>query len=200
MKTKVPAFLMAIALAALITLSVPIHATAEGKQAAPAPEMGPGFELGSGMVTTAEVVGIDYADRVLMLLGPEGNVVYYEVSDEARNFDQIDIGDRVRVEYYGSVALYLGDHGLKPAANTGRVTGRAAKGEKPAGIMVETVDVSAKIKAIDREKRTVTLELPDGHVITTRVDTSVKTFDTLQVGHSIHARYTEAIAVSVEKS
>lgn len=64
---------------------------------------------------------------------------------------------------------------------------------------METVDVSATVQAIDKKKRTVTLKGPDGKLVTTRVDKSVKGFDTLKVGDSIHARFTEAIAISVEK-
>jgi hypothetical protein len=64
---------------------------------------------------------------------------------------------------------------------------------------VETIDVSAKIRAIDKANRSVTLELPDGSVSKTHVDSSIKAFDTLKVGDVIHARMTEAIAISVEK-
>ena len=81
----------------------------------------------------------------------------------------------------------------------GLVVARSAKGDKPAVVAVEAVDVSATVQAIDRTKRTVTLKGPDGKLLTTRVDKSVKAFDTLRVGDSIHARYTEAIAISVEK-
>ncbi len=45
----------------------------------------------------------------------------------------------------------------------------------------------------------MTLELADGTKVTTKVDKSVKAFDTLKVGDSVHARYTEAIAISVER-
>jgi uncharacterized protein YcbX len=69
----------------------------------------------------------------------------------------------------------------------------------PAGIAVEAVDISAEVMAIDKQKRSVTLELPDGRKVTTKVDKSVKAFDTLKVGDAIHARYTEAIAISVER-
>ena len=63
---------------------------------------------------------------------------------------------------------------------------------------METVDVSATVQAIDKKKRTVTLKGPDGKKFKTKVDKSVKAFDTLKVGDSIHVRYTEAIAISVE--
>ncbi len=65
--------------------------------------------------------------------------------------------------------------------------------------MVEVIDVSAKVQAIDRKKRIVELKRPDGKLVTTKVDESVQAFDTLKVGDSIHARITEAIAISVEK-
>lgn len=79
------------------------------------------------------------------------------------------------------------------------VVARSAKGAKPVGYAIEAADVSARVQAIDKKERTVTLKLPDGKMVTTKVDQSVKAFDTLKKGDSIHARYTEAIAISVEK-
>jgi hypothetical protein len=64
--------------------------------------------------------------------------------------------------------------------------------------VVEAVDVSATVQTIDRSKCTVTLKGPDGKSLTPKVDPSVKAFDTLKVGDSIHARYTEAVAISAE--
>lgn len=61
------------------------------------------------------------------------------------------------------------------------------------------MEVSATVQAIDRKKGTVTLKGQDGKLVTTKVDKSVEGFDTLKVGDSIHARFTEAIAISVEK-
>ena len=79
------------------------------------------------------------------------------------------------------------------------VVARSPKGAKPAGVAVETVDVAATVEAIDKKKRTVALKLPDEKMVTTTVEQSVKAFDTLKKGDSIHARYTEAIAISVEQ-
>ncbi|MCZ6757115.1 MAG: hypothetical protein O7C39_02430 [Bacteroidetes bacterium] len=158
-----------------------------------------GVEVGDVVVITAEVVAIDRVDRTVALLGPGGNVVEVEVGHEARNFDQIKLGDRVKVKYYESVALYVGKKGQKPGATAGLVAARSSKGDKPAVLVVEAVDVSATVQTIDKKKRTLTLKRPDGKLVTTKVDKSVKAFDTLKVGDSIHARITEAIAISVEK-
>lgn len=187
MKTRMSIFLIALSLVAFLALQVPTPVSAQE------------VELGEEVTVTAEVVAIDRVDRTLALLGPEGNVVVIEVSHAARNFDQIEVGDQVKAQYYESVALYLGKRGVKPEESAGLVVARSAKGDKPAVVAVEAVDISATVQAIDRTKRTVTLKGPDGKLLTTKVDKSVKAFDTLRVGDSIHARYTEAIAISVEK-
>ena len=158
-----------------------------------------GVKVGGVVKVTAEVVAIDRVDRVLALLGPQGNVVEVEVGHAARNFDQIEVGDRVNVAYYESVAIFIGKKGQKPKASAGLVAARSEKGDKPAGVVVEVVDVTATVQAIDRKTRKVSLKRPDGKLVTHKVDESVKAFDTLKVGDSIHARITEAIAISVEK-
>jgi hypothetical protein len=165
----------------------------------PVPLRAEGVELGEGVTLTAKVVHVDYVDRELGLLGSDGKVVYVEVGKEARNFDQIQVGDMLNVTYYESVALFIGKGDEKPDASSGTVAARSAKGDMPAGLVIETDDISADVKAIDREKRTVTLELPSGEMVTKKVDPAVKAFDTLQVGDSVNVRYTEALAISVER-
>jgi hypothetical protein len=188
MKTRLSIGLITVSF--VITLAIGAVTTVKAEQ---------GVELSEVSVITAKVVAIDRVDRNVTLRGSGGNVVTVEVSHAARNFDQIEIGDQVKVEYYEAVALYVGKHGQKPDAVAGLVTARAAKGDKPAGVAVEVVDVAATVHAIDKKKRTVTLKGPHGKLITTKVDKSVKGFDSLKVGDTIHARYTEAIAISVEK-
>ena len=187
MKRKMIFVLVAVSVAAVLSLGGLSTANAQG------------VEVGEAVVLTAEVVALDRVDRVVTLLGSRGKIVEVEVGHAARNFDQIRLGDRVKVEYYESVALYLGKKGQKPQATAGLVAARSAKGDKPAGLVVEVVDVSATVQAIDKKKRILTLKRPDGKLVSTKVGKSVKAFDTLKVGDSIHARITEAIAISVEK-
>jgi hypothetical protein len=159
-----------------------------------------GIAIGDSVVMTAEVIAIHKADRTVTLLGSEGNVVEIEVGPEARNFDQIKVGDMVRVEYYESVAIYIGEKGTQPDVKEGIVAGRSAKGDKPAGVVIESIDISATVKSINKFKRTIKLIMPDGKVVTRKVDKSIKAFDNLKKGDSIHVRLTEAVAISIEKS
>jgi len=161
-------------------------------------QAGEGIKLGEAMVVTAEVLAIDKADRMVTLRGPNDNEVDIMVSEEARNFDQIKVGDQVRVKYFESVAIYLGDAGTQPEAGASVVVGRTAEGDKPGAYTVSIVEMSAAIVGIDRNERTLTLKLSDGDVVTRDVDPSVQMFDTLRVGDTIHVRMTEAFAISVE--
>ncbi len=188
MKTKLAIAWTILSMAACLALGTATPACAQD-----------GVELGDGVVLTAEVVGIDKVDRTVALLGPDGDVVDVEVGYQARNFDQIAVGDQVKVVYYESVALYIGKPGEKPEVSGGLVAARAPKGDMPGGVAVETVDVSAVIEKIHEKNRKVVLKLPDGKKVKTKVDKSVKGFDTLKVGDSVHVRYTEAMAISVEK-
>ena len=164
-----------------------------------AEKMPEGIELGDTIVMTAKVVAIDKVDRILTLMDPEGNIVDLEVGKEARNFNQIKVGDKLKAEYYESVAIYIGKPGTQPDAAAGLVAGRSAKGEKPGAVIVEVVDVSATVKSINKSKRKIKLKMPGGKTVKTKVDPSIKEFESLKKGDTIHIRLTEAMAISIEK-
>lgn len=178
-----------------ILLAFMTAALALGSASTVGAQEGAVVELSNSVLFKAEVVAIDNKDRVISLRDPEGNVVVLEVGSEARNFDQIVVGDQLKIEAYNSVVLYLDKRGPEHA---GIVVEKAPKGEKPGGTAVETVDVTATIKAIDKEDRAVILELPDGKKVTTKAHQSAQGFDSLKVGDSFYARLTRSIAISVE--
>jgi hypothetical protein len=164
------------------------------------PQTAHGAELTETTEIAALIVGVDRYDRTLTLIGPQGGVTHFEAGPDVKNFDQISVGDHVKAEYITSVALYLGDYGMQPDVQVGAAVTSAAKGDSPAGAVIEAVDVSAKVIAKDTTARTVTLEGHDGHVATVQVAPDLDAFETLEPGDLIHARYTKAVAISVEKT
>ncbi len=157
-----------------------------------------GIEFGEAVTINAEVYGVEKIDRTLWLIGPERNILEIDVSEDAKNFNQLEIGDMVSITYYESVAIYLGNPGELPSEETGEMIVRAPEGETPGGIATETVDISALVQDIDKYDRLITLKGPQGNVFTTYVDESVRYFDMLKIGDVIHIRYTKSLAVSVE--
>jgi hypothetical protein len=157
-----------------------------------------GIEMDKAVEVTAIVVGIDKKTRTLTLQGAEGEVVELVCGDEVRNFAQIEMGDELTAQYMESEVIYMGAPGEEPEADAGVVVGRAELGEKPAGYMVGTVDVSATIENVHAVTRKVTLRFPDGSKKTTKIDPAVAPFEDLKIGETFHVRMTKALAVSVK--
>ena len=63
----------------------------------------------------------------------------------------------------------------------------------------DVTTLTAKIEAVDHEKRTVTLKGPMGHSETLKVDPAVKNFAQVKAGDDIVVKYSEAISVKLEK-
>ena len=66
-------------------------------------------------------------------------------------------------------------------------------------MVIETTDVTAVVDRIDKNRRFLYLKGPDGRTTKIHVKHSIKAFDTMGPGDAIHARYTEAFAISVTK-
>jgi hypothetical protein len=167
----------------------------------------PGFTTGEkpgGIVVetitgTATVAAVDAAKRTVTLESGDGTLKTYKLGPEARNFDQIKVGDMVRATYTESVAVFVRKSDEQPGADEVRTIEVAPKGAKPGVIMTDTVEITAKVEAIDYTNRTVTLKGPQGNVMTFSVDASVKKFDNVKVGDELVMRVTEALAIAVEK-
>ena len=78
-------------------------------------------------------------------------------------------------------------------------TPAAPPGAQPAlaKAVTESVTVSAKLAQMNRAKRLVTLEFPDGRRVTARVHERAGSLDALQAGDVVRVTYYESIAYDV---
>jgi hypothetical protein len=63
----------------------------------------------------------------------------------------------------------------------------------------DVTTLTAKIEAVDHAKRTVTVKGKMGHLVTLKVDQSVKNFAQVKAGDEIVAKYVEALSVKLDK-
>jgi hypothetical protein len=159
----------------------------------------PSVEVGDVVELSGKVVAVQRAARTVSVQGPQGNVVVVKVGQAARNFDQIRVGDVVKLTYYESVAIFVTSDGMPPEADATVMVAAAPKGAMPAGEAVQVTDVSATIQSINPVRRVLMLKGPQGNVFPVTVDRSVRGFEALRVGDNVHVRHTEAIAVTVSK-
>jgi hypothetical protein len=68
----------------------------------------------------------------------------------------------------------------------------------PGGVIVNTVDVSARVTAIDKVERKVTLLKQDGEKSTVKVGPEAVNFDQIEVGDLVKATVTEELVIFLE--
>jgi len=156
----------------------------------------PGAAAGQAVVVTATVEAIDLETRDVTLKGENGESVVLTVSDEARNLDQVEIGDVVTFEYYQVLALALTPvEGVTRQKTESVEVERAEVGDKPAGQVVRTIEAIGVVESIDKENRVVVLRGAE-RTLELKVEDDVD-LDAVSVGQNVAATYIEAFAVSV---
>jgi Cu/Ag efflux protein CusF len=158
----------------------------------------PGGEATDLVVVTATVEKIDLETREVTLKGKDGKLETIKVGPEARNLDQLKVGDKVTFKYYQALAIFVSDPGEKPSMSEATNVQRAPLGAKPGGQVTNVVEAVATVEAVDPAMRTATIRGPRGNVHTMKVGDHVQ-LDRVKVGDQVTVRYTEALAVSVEK-
>lgn len=69
----------------------------------------------------------------------------------------------------------------------------------PGGVIVDTVNVSAKVTAIDTANRKATLQGPDGKEFTVKVGPEAVNFDQIRVGDMVNVTLTEELLIFIDK-
>jgi len=147
---------------------------------------------------TATVTGIDKATRKVTLVTKDGTKSTVKCGPEVANFAQIEVGDQVKATVTEQLVVFVRQPGEPAGDGAASVVALAPIGAKPGGVMANTEEITAKVKAIDLKHRKATLLFPDGtsHTFKVRPDVDMTKH---AVGDEVMFRATEAMAVSVEK-
>jgi hypothetical protein len=159
-------------------------------------------QISNEIVATAKVTAIEASTRTITLGREDGRQFRIQAGEDVRNFDQIAVGDTLRVKYQETLVATLlapDESGAKPGVALAAV--RAEPGAKPAGGVGLAASVCATIHSIDREAEVVYFSLPSGerfarHVVTKEGREFVKG---LRPGDNVQLDYTEVLALSIEK-
>jgi len=186
----------AIALALAAAFSPAAFAQASPPQAAVLAASAPGQGAIVGkVVVTATVVAIDAATRTATLKGAKGKIVDVVVPPEAKNFNEIRVGDLVTVEYVRALSLQLKPAGSIRSRTSETVTAPAPAGAVAGGAAAKQVVIMANVTAVNAKEGSVTLRGPKGNSVDLSVDPSQ--LKLVKVGDQVEAVYTEAMALAV---
>jgi len=150
------------------------------------------------MKISAQVEAIDHKSRVVTLRRPQGDTVTFTASDEARNLDQVSVGDIVTAEYVETLSIeVVANEGMEPESGELSAIARTEKGEMPGVIAVDTQIVTATVEEINLETNTYKLKGPDG-TVNEYVARNPENLKRAAVGDLVIMTFTESVAISVE--
>ena len=119
------------------------------------------------------------------------------VGEEARNFDQLRVGDVVTAEYSQALTINLKKTNAPLTANATETLERSAPGAKPGGSAAREVTVIADVTAVNQQTGEITLKGPQGNSVDLIVH-DPEQLKRIKKGDQMQVVYTEAVAISVE--
>ena len=165
----------------------------------PSVATGAEVEMGDVMTLTATVQAVDLENRLVTLKGERGRVVTVNVGEEARNLDQVRVGDRVVITYREAMAIQLIKEPTSGGVTERRSTlsgSRAELGQRPSGTLRDKTEIVANVIAVNKKARRVTLQGPQ-HAVTVKVAPDID-LSSIRVGDQVRAVYVEEFGISVE--
>ena len=158
----------------------------------------PGAAAVGGLVkVTATVVALDAATRTATLKGAKGKIVDVVVPPEAKNFDQIRVGDIVTVEYARALTLSLQGPGSVRSSTSQAASAPAPAGAVAGGAAARQVVIMANVTAVNTKEKFITLRGPKGNSVDVAVPDPAQ-LKLVKVGDQVEAVYTEAMAITVD--
>jgi hypothetical protein len=147
---------------------------------------------------SAKIEAIDAENRLISVRGPNGPATIV-AGPEVRNFDQIHVGDEVKITYTAAVAAEITKSKEKPATTFDSAAYAAPAGSKPGAAVGTMVTTTVQIESVDTSFDAVTFKRPDGFSRTIAVSSpeAKKFIRTLKKGDMVDVAYTEALAISV---
>ncbi len=147
-----------------------------------------------------KVKSIDRQARSVVVVGAQGTEIVFTLPPEARNFDQIRVGDLVTLTYVQALAIELRrvqTNGIRERIESADAV-RSKPGERPAAGVERTVTVIADVVAINPKAQTITLRGAQRTVELVVKDPAV--LKAIKVGNQIEAVFTEAIGLEVTQA
>jgi len=172
--------------------------TGGGELSVVAAEGVPGGSVVQTYELKATVASIDGARRRITLVDEAGIKTTVKAGPEVVNFDQIRVGDQLKVTTVQELVIYVAGEGDAPTDGGVQLVALAPKGAKPGGIMAESRQVTARVTALDVEHRLATLQFEDRSIRKVAVRQDVD-LGKRKVGDKVVIRLTEALAIGVQK-
>ncbi|RKZ92781.1 MAG: hypothetical protein DRQ40_08345 [Gammaproteobacteria bacterium] len=159
----------------------------------------PSISASHSATVSALVEVINHETREVTLRKKDGSTVSFVASEEARNLDQVKVGDVLVVEYIETLDIQvMAVEDAKAEAAMAEMVARTKEGEMPGMAKMETMVITAIVEEINLSDNTFKLKGPQGNIqqYTARDPENLKK---AAVGDLVVITQTKAIALTVQK-
>jgi len=146
----------------------------------------------------AIVTAIDPAARKVTLANEAGHEVVFTAGPAMVNFDQLRVGDQIHVKVIQKAVVAMATDATPQTDNAAVMAVLAPEGAEPAGMLAASVQVTARVTAIDPDKHTATLQFPDGNSETFPVRKDVD-LTQRKAGEEVSIQLIQAIVIDTTK-
>jgi len=198
MKPTVQTIMAAVIAGSTLLLQSCSSVTGEQTTSVSAEQGIPGGAVRQTTQVKATVTAVDPATRKVSLVTPAGEKRTITAGPEVINFPQIRVGDQLVVTYVEEVVARMAKSGEKLEEGTSVAGVRHEPGAKPGAAVGQTSQITATVTEIDAKGRKVRLQFKDGSAKKIKVRDDID-LSRHQVGEVVVIRYSEALAIKVEK-
>jgi Cu/Ag efflux protein CusF len=145
---------------------------------------------------TATIQAIDKANRVITIRDEKGVEDAFSVGPEVKRFDELNVGDKVKLTYSESLVLHVRKPG-DPAPTAGDQVGGARSTGAPGATIARQLTTTVEVLAIDQKLPSITVKTADGRTVTRKVENR-KNLEGVKVGDKIDITYTQAAVLEIE--
>ena len=148
---------------------------------------------------TATVTAIDPAKRLVTLKSEDDREFAVLAGEDVRNFNQIEVGDEVNVQYYQALAAEVTKAEASANEETVVLGERAAAGQRPGGSVGTVSTAVVTIDSVDAATGTVSFTGPEGkqREVTAERQEGAAFISQLKPGDRVQLTYAEALAIAV---
>ena len=148
---------------------------------------------------TATIQAIDSTTRTITLRDQKGQEDMYAVGPEVKRFDELKVGDTVKMTYNESIVLQVRKAGGQPGPTSSEAAVTPGKGALPGATVAVQDKMTVTVKAIDNNIPSITVATPAGRTVTRKVENK-KNLEGVKVGDLIDITYTRAILTNIERA
>ncbi len=144
----------------------------------------------------ATIQAIDATKRVITIKDEGGVEDTIHVGPEVKRFNELKVGDKIRVRYHESVVLQLLKPGDPVKGSTDAAAATVGTGKSPAVTLATQATATVSVVSVDQKTPSLTVKTSDGRTITRKVEDR-KNLEGVKAGDRIDITYTQAAMIDI---